>query len=313
MDRLKACLQSLAGQDDKNYEVILVNDGGSLDLDSFCKKYVSRSDLFCVINQDNGGVSAARNAGIEKMSGDYVCFCDADDYVSSDFLSELRRCAEEADLGICGVTEQHFPVISSEIQIGEFWATPYVYNQIQYVNFCVNKIYKAEIIQNENIRFDDSVKLGEDALFVADYLLHCQRIKTIGKNLYHYMPNEKSAVNAYCSEFWDWEKRIMDRQFRQFNSQKLDTRGRQYMKYWAFCKIRQILNYYGRQEADEKARNKVLREVQSSEVCRYLLDYPVCKGNLFFHPLDVIQLVMWELLGLRQSMRLKNCIRKFVY
>ncbi len=312
IQNLKACLQSLANQDYENYEVILVNDGGSLDLDNFCREFCADFSRFKIINQENKGVSAARNAGLAIASGTYICFCDADDYVSSDFLSVMERCMSGVDLVICGVTGQRFPVISSTVDIEVFFALPQQYNKFQYTNFCWNKMFRGEIIKRGNIQFDESVGLGEDALFLADYFLHCHKIRTVAKELYHYVLCEQSGVYTYYPCFWNWEKRVIEWQFKRFHSSVLNAVEQQYMKYWSFCKIRQILNYYGRQEADETMRQKVFCELSQSEVYAYLDSYPWHKGNLFFRLSDIMQLMMWKVLGLKHSIYIKRHLRSFI-
>ena len=312
LDMLETCLRSLVNQDYENYEVILVNDGGSLDVRLFCQDCGFPLGMFRIINQEHAGVSSARNAGITVASGSYICFCDADDYVSIDFLSTLKSCLSVADLGICGVTEQYFPVISSEVSISNFFASPCIYNKLQYTNFCVNKIYKTRIIKKENIRFDESIKLGEDALFVAEYLKCCLKVKTIEKELYHYTPNNSSAVNCYEPKFWDWEKVLISKQFKQFYSASLDAKNRQYMKYWAFCKIRQVLNYYGQWETDSKIRCRLFNELRGIEIYRYLCSFFIWEDNNFFSFMDKLQLFFWKTLGLRNSMNIKRCIQKLL-
>ncbi len=308
-ENLKGCLQSLANQDYENYEVILVNDGDSLDLDFFCRKFCAGSNRFKVINQEHKGVSAARNAGIAMALGEYICFCDADDYVLSDFLSVMEQCMDGVDLVICGVAGQYFPVVDSEIKTEDFFSHPCIYNNVPYTNFCTNKMYKTAILREENIRFDESVELGEDALFLSDYVRHCRKIKTVQKGLYYYVCNEKSAVNTFHQRFWDWEKRVIECQLKQFTFADLDMVDRQYMKYWAFCKIRLVLNYYGRKEAEEATRRKVFWELRRSEVYAYLYSYSLRKENSFFKTLDVIQLILWKTLGLTTSARMKSYIR----
>lgn len=306
---LKACLQSLAKQDYENYEVIVVNDGSSVDLAIACREFLADTDKFKVINQENKGVSAARNVGLTMASGTYICFCDADDYVSANFLSVMKHCMADVDLAICGVAGQKFPVISSTLDIKAFFASPHRYNKLQYTNFCCNKMFRKEIIRKEKIQFDESVKLGEDALFLAEYLPFCHRIRTIEKELYHYVPNEESGVYTYYPYFGDWEKRVIAWQWKRFTADSSDTADCQYMKYWAFCKIRQVLNYYERPGADAATRRQVFSELHKSEVYTYIYSYPFFSGNSFFRISDVMQLVLWKALGLENSTHIKKYLR----
>ena len=80
------CLDSICNNDYKDYEVILINDGSTDDTHEIIMNYISRYENFIYIKQDNKGVSAARNIGLEVVKGDYVTFVDADDTVSKNYF-----------------------------------------------------------------------------------------------------------------------------------------------------------------------------------------------------------------------------------
>ena len=100
---LQRCVDSLTGQTYPCLEIILVDDGSPDASGELCDKLAEQDDRIIVIHQTNQGVSAARNHGLDAMSGDWVCFCDGDDWYEADYVEKMLRCAKEekADYIIC--------------------------------------------------------------------------------------------------------------------------------------------------------------------------------------------------------------------
>ena len=94
------CIDSLLAQDYKNYEIILVDDGSPDDCPQICDSYADIHDHICVIHQDNGGLSAARNAGLKAAKGEYICFVDSDDYWEPNVLKGLLEQMERDNLDV---------------------------------------------------------------------------------------------------------------------------------------------------------------------------------------------------------------------
>lgn len=90
---LEQCLDSVIGQTYKNLEIILVNDGSTDDSGKICDKYARKDGRIIVVHKENGGLSSARNAGIELMQGQYVSFIDSDDYVHQQYIEILLKIA----------------------------------------------------------------------------------------------------------------------------------------------------------------------------------------------------------------------------
>ena len=86
---LRQCLDSIMGQTYKNFECLLINDGSPDHSADICREYVSKDSRFRYFEKENGGVSSARNLGIEYSKGEYITFIDSDDWVDSDYLEAL--------------------------------------------------------------------------------------------------------------------------------------------------------------------------------------------------------------------------------
>ncbi len=100
---LERCVESLLGQSYENVEVILIDDGSPDQSGAICDSLSNKDQRIKVIHQQNQGVSAARNAGLKAMTGEWVCFCDGDDWYEADFVEKMLACAqkEQADYIIC--------------------------------------------------------------------------------------------------------------------------------------------------------------------------------------------------------------------
>ena len=104
---IRECLQSVARQSFSAYEVLMVDDGSTDQSGRIAQEYADRYSRFRLIHKENGGLSSARNAGLEQAKGMYVCFVDADDYITEDYLCRLYEKAEEtnADMVIADYRE----------------------------------------------------------------------------------------------------------------------------------------------------------------------------------------------------------------
>lgn len=242
--QFRKCLDSLTQQHFDSYEIILVDDGNPEAWNTIAEEYSKNHQNVQVLHQKNGGVSAARNAGIQKASGKYIAFVDADDYVEKDYLSALYDAVQDCDLAICGIAEQYYPVQDRWMEARVFFSTPAVYTGLQYINFSVNKLYKAEIIKENNISFPVGVKLGEDAIFLSGYYKHCKSIRTVSDLLYHYVWTPDSAVHSFDAKYWDYEKRVIEKQLPLFQQYPLTQNHHNELLRWLYLKMQGVVFYY---------------------------------------------------------------------
>ena len=207
---LDCCINSILQQTYENFELILVNDGstdGSLEI---CDNYECKDKRIRVINKANGGVSSARNAGIESANGDYILFIDSDDYIEVNYVQTLvENSSDDCDLVVCGFTYD-FGSKKTENKIEEVKCLTIDEYKKQYnslyakclTNSPCGKLYKSELVKG--LTFDTAVPLGEDLLFNLDYLKCCNNIKIIPYSGYFYnQTNVSSATKKYKQEYYD--------------------------------------------------------------------------------------------------------------
>lgn len=198
---LERCVTSLINQTYKNIEIILVDDGSPDASPALCDKFAKSDKRIKVIHKKNGGVSSARNTGLENAKGKYICFVDSDDCLSETYISSLYSAYKtDTDLVVCG-----FTIIDDDkntiIKTMETQNINFVISNAN--NFCkfildgffdmpVNKLYKKSLIKS---RFDTNLPLGEDRTFNLEYFKSVKNIEFVNEHGYYYIFNSSSACH----------------------------------------------------------------------------------------------------------------------
>ena len=190
---LRRCLDSLVKQAFSDYELLLINDGSTDGSDAICHEYVSAYTCVRYFTKENGGVSSARNLGLEQAEGEYILFLDSDDYVSEDYFESLSDALKNkaADLLVFGY--RNFGDISAEWDTGEFYEdseigiAERVSSAVRQYLFSSlgSKAFKRQIIEQHNIRFANDLAIGEDQEFIFTYAMHICSISSLGNHLYN--------------------------------------------------------------------------------------------------------------------------------
>ena len=188
---LDSCIQSILNQTYLDFELILINDGSTDSSLEICQKYSEKDKRIILVNQHNGGVSAARNRGIELARGEWISFVDSDDWLDITFLNDfLNHLSPDVDLLIQGMIQ--YPDskkiysfnIKRELSIQSFL---FEYNILPYFFSPCSKFFKRSIIKENNLFYNESISYGEDTLFNLDYALVCvSNIFLLESSGYHY-------------------------------------------------------------------------------------------------------------------------------
>lgn len=210
---LDRCIKSLLQQTFEDIEFIFINDGFSDGSLAILEYYKSIDNRIIVLNQENKGVSVARNIALSHCTGEYIGFVDSDDFVEKDMYEIMYKKAMEnnSDLVICDFFKQLD--CSDEFEINTFVPS----NNIQDITtftkehflrektngFMWNKLYKRSIIMKNKIEFNPQVSLCEDILFNLYFLDGASNVSYVNMPLYHYIDREGSAVNKiHPKEFY---------------------------------------------------------------------------------------------------------------
>ncbi|TWT14579.1 glycosyltransferase [Planomicrobium sp. CPCC 101079] len=203
------CISSILNQTYENIELLLIDDGSTDQSGKVCDEYAQIDSRIQVLHQENKGASAARNTGLDAAGGDYIQFVDGDDTVEPDMTQSMVAAIGEANqLVICGyknMIECNNSLISDEIfcfyKTGSFLKEDLLgfFGELYrdyYIHFNWNKIYVAQIIKENGLRFDCGVSRGEDMLFNLNYLEKCSRIKIIEDPFYNYMTSNSGSITS---------------------------------------------------------------------------------------------------------------------
>ena len=212
---IEKCVNSILNQTYGNKEIILVNDGSKDNSLALCERLSCDYENITCINQINSGPSSARNTGIEASSGDFLQFVDADDYIDFDMTQQLikRIRDDNSELVICGYrniylnNDRQVNKLDNNMDISEIFTQKglakyfYKFFTIPFVNSLCNKLYKSNVINENGIRFDKSLSLGEDLLFNLGYLKCCDKISIESSCYYNYLHrNSETLSNKYYAE-----------------------------------------------------------------------------------------------------------------
>lgn len=214
---LDRCVKSVAEQTYKNLEIILVNDGSSDNSPAICDEWAKKDSRIKVVHKQNGGVSSARNAGLDISTGEYIQFVDSDDYLEENFCKNIMsEYSSDVDLVVSGFSiiddygTKKTTKVEENIEI-QILKSPsifmkYLYNG--YNDMPVNKVYKRNLITKG---FLNGVPLGEDRIFNLDYLSNVKnRVILASEAGYVYEFNQGSACHKERDNFYEILKISVD-------------------------------------------------------------------------------------------------------
>ena len=203
--KLRRCIESIINQSFSDFELILVDDGSTDCSGSICDEYAQKQSNIHVIHQKNSGVSSARNKGIACSNGKYITFVDSDDYVEGEYLQVLYDgMKNDCELAVCGIyfcsEDSDEKVIQKEYEDFEVVFDKY---NVEFVsdllknrrlNYVFGKLYRRDIIVKHHIKFQNEIALGEDTIFVMDYLRNIKVIHIIGQAYYNYVGYKEGTL-----------------------------------------------------------------------------------------------------------------------
>lgn len=224
---LHKCVDSILKQTLSDIELILVDDGSPDGSGAICDEYAQKDSRVKVIHKPNGGVSSARNAGIEVARGEWLCFVDSDDYIDETYLEDFGVDKGDADMYMQGYVElspekdvlaEHQMTCKEDSCLTDVIAES---EDLRIINSPCFKLYKSSFILDNNIKFDKELSYGEDHVFSLEYLQYVNKIAVCRKMGYivnrgrcdsltrSFVPFDKMLYYIVKTE--DLQKSIIDR------------------------------------------------------------------------------------------------------
>ena len=267
---LDRCVNSLVHQTYQNLEIILVDDGSPDRCPEICDQWEQKDRRIRVIHKVNGGVSSARNAGMEAANGGWISFVDPDDYLAEDGLENLMAVCQrhKSDL-VCGSIHG----IKTRNRCDNLTLTDNILEKQSFakqLHFLFNtvpssscaKLYNTSIIRKHALSFPLDTPWGEDAIFYCRYLTRASSIATIQQYIYHYdRTREGSAVKRY------YENMNQLAQY-QFNIQKeciqsITNMGLDFIREMEKNHFEACLNHYSLYETKREKLKQKIQEAAS--------------------------------------------------
>lgn len=182
-----------------NWEAICIDDGSTDGSAAILDAYAAKDSRIKVIHKQNGGVSSARNRGIEESTAPYISMVDSDDFLAPDALEKLLEAAQKDDCDLVCCTMKkiysngHTETEQSGFAAGIHDAAPSDIYRFAMRSPCC-KLYKRDIIEREKIRFPLNVPICEDDVFVVTYWFYVKRFYMLNEPLYSYLQSESSVL-----------------------------------------------------------------------------------------------------------------------
>ena len=218
---LDRCVESIVNQTYENLEIILVDDGSPDNCPQMCDAWAEKDSRIKVIHKENGGVSSARNIGLDSATGEYIGFVDSDDYIEPEMYEMLMNALVEhyADIAVCNNTHvdennkridndagYQFDTFENENVMRSF-----LHGDHYDITSICNKCYLRKVIND--LRFDSNITVGEDVLYNYCGFKSANRIVVVENYLYNYTFRSASAMrsgNPDVFSRWKIIKRIAD-------------------------------------------------------------------------------------------------------
>lgn len=288
---LNTCIESLLNQTFKNIEIILINDGSIDKSGEICDNYAKIDNRISVFHKKNGGVSSARNLGINKSSGKYIMFCDSDDWMENNCVEVLynKISTFDTDIIYSGVYREEYlnnvkikdkvSAVSQELHLN----VSELYNYLEYIINSIEspflspwaKIYRGDIIRNNNLYFDEKMVCLEDFYFNIQFLEYSNTMYFAKDIKYHYIGiRGKGGVQNRNKNDLTYEVSNIYRALNQLLKDKIKNKSLEdFLSYWFIENYKLVFNklVFEEKNITKIERNKILDNLcNNKEFCEFL-------------------------------------------
>lgn len=276
---LNRCLESIVSQSFRNWELVVVDDGSTDRSTEIIESFMAQNKRIVLYRKKNGGVGSARNYGLKEAKGEYLTFVDGDDWLDRDYLDKLYASAHSYDL----VLSYPKKIIDSTVSVSEHnqffvsrenFARLFTDGNLQFNTSPWAKLYRTEIVRQYGVLFDEKMRIGEDALFLFEYILHSSTVNVINYSGYcYYFTSEGSLtkrVNNIDNELYCYHKiydvldvfsSIVDHKTPEFESSIGWLQG-----YYS----RRVMNTLYHMDSNIKDRLDIIRTIDYIKYVKYL-------------------------------------------
>ncbi len=281
------CIESVQNQTLKDIELILVDDGSPDKSGEICDQYASKDDRIKVIHKKNGGVGQARNDGLDLATGEWIIFCDSDDWLETNALEELVKSGEKSQADI--VFGDVNLVYGDKVKNIKFYKEPFVtsdraiIDKLIEADFCKtycfdspkegpafgyggpwNKIVRRQMLLDHNIRFDLRVKgIFDDILYTAHIFACAKSVQYLHTTVYNYRQLSSSITHGFKENLFEINAAIFNA-WQEF-MERYGQNEKFQKPYYAMVirRFRSLFDYYFFHEKNKKKLSQQLHELKT--------------------------------------------------
>lgn len=236
-NELTQCLKSIVDQTYSNLEIICVDDGSTDGSGQIVDEFAVQDKRIKAIHKTNGGESSARNVGLRMATGQYIAFCDCDDWLEREMYEVLVETLEKEDVDIVAASwYKESPTLSQKITnelpvieevFGREELLKYLYMRDSYRGFAYmwDKLYTRKVVSDERgnlIMFDEALQLGGDVLYLAEVALNTKRAKYVDTAFYHYVQRAESGCHTKDPQKLSDSLKAYEMVIQRFEEERID-------------------------------------------------------------------------------------------
>lgn len=286
-DFLDECINSIVNQTYRNIEIIIVDDGSKEEVAGICESYKAIDDRICVVHQKNQGVSAARNNGIDKASGEWILFVDSDDYLKNNAVEILINESNDAEIiisrtkvniqgNVYGLAEKrrYNKTNNEELIKGIFSTRDSLFS---YIDGLWSKLYSLQFLKKMNLKFKTDLSFGEDVMFNITAYSLAENITYIPDVLYIWRrDNEESVTRKYNPKLREKLTKLISYIDEEFERKKIKLDRQIFLEYISKV-IKNIVFmqvYHPNNNCSNKEKKEILKQLVSDKY------YAECINNV---------------------------------
>lgn len=275
---LSRCVDSILKQSFNDFELILVNDGSTDNSAKICEEYAKLDTRVVVINKENGGVSSARNFGIERSNGKFILFCDSDDYVEKQWIEDLyNMLSDKVSMAVCTYCGIEDNISDDAERIFYDHSNVWEIIKNKYLHVPCNKIFDATIIKKHDLKFNENYSYAEDTLFCLDYFEKLEKVGVLVNKQPMYRqcikPNSLSR-RRHIDKYWEVISKAYDKidlLLKKYDVNKMDIKN-EYSKMYLTSMITAIDNVFT-DKTNLVQKNKQLKQILYAERTLFAFEF----------------------------------------
>ena len=297
---IEKCLDSLLHQIPETAELLVINDGSPDGSGAICKRYAQKYPAIRYFEKENGGVSTARNVGLDEAKGEYILFVDSDDYVEANYWQVIDSLIEQHHPDMlqwgfrdCGETVRERNLGDYAVS-GEAAVAEKVDLAIRDYLFCSLpfRCFRRDLIQNHQLRFDTGLAVGEDQAFIFAYVMHVSSMVSISKPLYNVILEKEDSLSRKRRDYLAEQlMRVNDLMFQALDSS--DVSGEIHNRYkaalaWTFYRsaysvCKELLKYdlpklERRKRIKKICQSYKMKAIKACDLRCKIIAFPVIHG-----------------------------------